>query len=240
MSAAGNTLDQTIALGVAANEVQQDADTVGTALKTMSMRLRGSKTDLEAAGLDAEGMASSTSKLRNELMSLAGVDIMLNEDTFKSSYDILMGIGEVWDSLSDINQANITELLFGKRQANIGSAILQNYERAQEIYETSLNSQGSATAENEKYLASVQGHLDQFMAKWESFSTSIANSEGLKIFIDLGGQIITILDQLTKFFGSATMLIVPFMAAMSKFGNVGKFKYALLQQGNTSCRMMVA
>ena len=34
MSAAGNTLDQTIALGVAANEVQQDADTVGTALKT--------------------------------------------------------------------------------------------------------------------------------------------------------------------------------------------------------------
>ena len=95
-----------IALGVAANEVQQDADTVGTALKTMSMRLRGSKTDLEAAGLDAEGMASSTSKLRDELMALSGVDIMLDENTFKSSYDILMEIGEVWDSLTDISQAN--------------------------------------------------------------------------------------------------------------------------------------
>lgn len=106
MSAAGNTLDQTIALGVAANEVQQDADTVGTALKTMSMRLRGSKTDVEDAGLDADGMASSVSKLREELISLSGVDIMLNNDTFKSSYDILMGIGEVWDSLSDINRAN--------------------------------------------------------------------------------------------------------------------------------------
>ena len=41
-----------IALGTAANEVQQDADTVGTALKTMSMRLRGSKTDVENAGLN--------------------------------------------------------------------------------------------------------------------------------------------------------------------------------------------
>ena len=51
MSAAGNTLDETIALGTVANEVQQDADVVGTALKTMSMRLRGSKTDLESAGL---------------------------------------------------------------------------------------------------------------------------------------------------------------------------------------------
>lgn len=69
-------------------------------------RLRGSKTDVEDAGLDADGMASSVSKLREELISLSGVDIMLNNDTFKSSYDILMGIGEVWDSLSDINRAN--------------------------------------------------------------------------------------------------------------------------------------
>lgn len=61
-------------------------------------------------------MATSVSKLRDELMSLSGVDIMLDEDTFKSSYDILIGMGEVWDNLSDINRANITELLFGKRQ----------------------------------------------------------------------------------------------------------------------------
>lgn len=51
-------------------------------------------------------MATSVSKLRDELISLTGVDIMENEDTFKSSYDILIGIGEVWDQLSDINQAN--------------------------------------------------------------------------------------------------------------------------------------
>lgn len=82
----------------------------------MSMRLRGSKTDLEDAGLDADGMASSVSKLRDEIMSLSGVDIMLDDTTFKSSYDILMDIGKVWDGLSDINRANVTELLFGKRQ----------------------------------------------------------------------------------------------------------------------------
>ena len=72
----------------------------------MSMRLRGSKSELEAAGLDVEGMASSTSKLREEMMALTGVDIMLDNDTFKSSYDILMGIGEVWDKLTDVSQAN--------------------------------------------------------------------------------------------------------------------------------------
>ena len=40
MAAAGSSLEETIALGVTANTVAQDADTVGTALKTMSMRLK--------------------------------------------------------------------------------------------------------------------------------------------------------------------------------------------------------
>ena len=120
---------------------------------------------------------------------------------------------------------------------NIGSAILQNYERAQEIYETSLNSTGSAEKENAKYLESVQGHLDQLQAKWESFSTSIADSAGLKMFIDLGGGVISVLDKLTQFFGSATMIAIPFLASMSKLGNIGNLN---MPSYGESYRMMVA
>lgn len=131
-------------------------------------------------------------------------------------------------------------VLFGKRQANIGSAILQNYERAQEIYETSLNSDGSATAENAKYLESVQGHLDQLMAKWESFSVTIANSDGLKAFIDIGGGIVSVLETLTNTFGSATMVALPFIGALSKLGNFGRLQYAPLRREQTSRRVMAA
>ena len=239
MAAANNDIDETIALGVAANTVVQDADVVGTALKTMSMRLRGSETELKSAGLDAEGMASSVSTLRDEVKSLSGVDIMLDEDNFKSSYQILMDIGKVWDNLQDVSQANILELLFGKRQGNIGAAILQNYELAEEILETSRDSAGSAEAENSKYLKSVQGHLDQLQARWQAFSTSIVDSAGMKVFIDVAGGIVSVLNGLTDAFGSVTMASLPFVGAMSKMGNLGK-KYALLQQGRTSCRMMVA
>ena len=51
-----------------------------TAFKTLTMRIRGAKTELEDAGLDTEGMADSVSKLREELLSLTGVDIQLDED----------------------------------------------------------------------------------------------------------------------------------------------------------------
>ncbi len=36
-------------------------------------------TELQQAGLDTEGMAESTAKLREEIMALSGVDIMKND-----------------------------------------------------------------------------------------------------------------------------------------------------------------
>lgn len=89
---------------------------VGTAFKTISMRIRGAKTELEEAGLETEGMAESTAKLREEIMALTGVDIMLNANEFKSTYQIMEEIADKWQDLTDIQQASVTELIAGKRQ----------------------------------------------------------------------------------------------------------------------------
>ena len=114
MSAANNSLDETIALITAANTVVQDPDKVGNAFKTVSMRIRGAKTELEEAGLETDGMVESTAKLREEIMALSGVDIMLDKNTFKSTYQILDELSVKWEDLSDIAQASITELIAGK------------------------------------------------------------------------------------------------------------------------------
>ena len=114
MKAANNTLEETIALITAGNAVMQDPERVGNGLKTISMRIRGATTELEAAGESTEGMAKSTASLRKEVMALAGVDIMQNETTFKSTYQILDELSERWSNLTDIEQASLTELLAGR------------------------------------------------------------------------------------------------------------------------------
>ncbi len=106
MSAANNSLEETISLISAANSVVQDPAKIGNGLKTISMRLRGATTELEQAGLDTEGMAESTSKLREEIMALSGVDIMLDNNTFKSTYQILEELSKKWKDLTDIQRAN--------------------------------------------------------------------------------------------------------------------------------------
>lgn len=117
LEAAGNTIDESLALIASANTVVQDPEKVGTALRTVSMYLRSAKTEAEAAGESTEGMVESVSKLREELLKLTNnkVDIMLNDDTFKSSFEILKEISQVWDQLTDVTQANILEKLAGKR-----------------------------------------------------------------------------------------------------------------------------
>jgi len=240
LHAGGNDIDESIALFTAGQTVLQDAASMGTVLKTTSMRLRGASTDeMQEAGLDTDNLASSVSKLRDDLLSLTGVDIQLDENTFKSTYQILIEIADVWDNLTDISRANVLEKLAGKRNANALAAIIENADIAREAYDVSANqSQGSALREQETWSKSLAGHLGELQAKWESFSTTIANSEGLKALIDLGGGVVSILEGMTKAFGSATILALPFIAALSKLGNVGK--YALLQQDTSSCRMIAA
>lgn len=64
------------------------------------------KTDLEEAGLETDGMAESTAKLREEIKALSGVDIMENDTTFKSTYKILDELSTKWQDLTDIQRAN--------------------------------------------------------------------------------------------------------------------------------------
>ena len=114
LKAGGNDLNESLGLLVAGNLIQQDASTTAAALKILSLRIRGAKADLEEMGESTDGLADSTSKMREEIKGLTGVDIMLDEDTFKSTAEIIKEIGAVWDNLTDVSKAATLEKLAGE------------------------------------------------------------------------------------------------------------------------------
>lgn len=221
LAAANNTLDQSIALITAANTVVQDPDQVGTAFKTISMRIRGAKTELEEAGLETEGMVESTAKLREEIMALSGVDIMLDENTFKSTYDIMDELSAKWQDLTDIQQASITELIAGKRQGNIVSSLMENFDIAREALKDSESSAGSAMAEHEKWMESLEAKVKQFTAAWEELSQAFMDDSFLKSLVDTGTGVLSTLTKIIDKFGTLPTLLTVVAGAMS-FKNVGE------------------
>ena len=200
MHAANNSLDETIALATAANTIVQDPEKVGTTLKTVSMYLRAAKTEAEEAGEATDGMATSVSELRKDILALTNnkVDIQIDEDTFKSTYQILKELSEVWGELTDLTQANILEMVGGKRNSNVVAALLDNFSVAEKALKTSADSAGSALKENEKVLESIQGKINIMKASFETLSNNVISSDLVKAFVDAGTGILDLLNGIAK------------------------------------------
>lgn len=70
--------------------------------------MRGTKTSLEEAGLETDGMAESVSQLQAKLKALTHgkVDIMIDANTFKSTTAILKEMSQAWQDMTDIERAD--------------------------------------------------------------------------------------------------------------------------------------
>ena len=108
----------------------------------MSARIRGAETELQQLNEETDEYTKTTSKLRDLVMGLTGFDIMEDEDTFKDIYEIILGIGQEWQNLTDAEQASLGEALAGKRNANALYAVLGNLDTLQSAYETAEESAG--------------------------------------------------------------------------------------------------
>ena len=237
MKAANNTIEETIALITAANTIVQNPESVGTTLKTVSMYLRAAKTEAEEAGESTDGMAGSISELRESILKLTGqkVDIQIDDDTFKSTYQILKELSAVWDSLTDVSRANILEMVGGKRNSNVVSALLENFSVAERAFQTASNSAGSALAENEKHLDSISGKINKFESAWQSLSVTIVSSGITKAIIDIGTGMATAADAIVGFVGATGGFasIIPILTAIeAKFG-IFKTLFNSLNSGAT-------
>lgn len=214
LSVAGNDMDEAIALVTAGNQIIQDPKKVGNGLRTIALRLTGTKEgaeQLESLGEDVSDMITTESKLRATIMeatkvsgnNFKGFDILDDNGNYKSTYEILLGISEVYDQIvardkeTHSNNMNLLlETLAGKNRANIAASILQNGDLLREVYEDSQVSFGSAMEENQKYMDSISGHIAQLKNAYaELWATSI-NRETINFFVDLAKAVVTVADKL--------------------------------------------
>lgn len=147
---------------------------------------------VEEAGLETDGMAETTSQLQAKLKALTDgkVDIMIDANNFKNTTQILREMAKEWENLTDVEQAASLELLGGKRQANTLAAILNNFDIVEDAIKASEGSAGSALAENEKVLDSIEGKIQRFTNSTELFWSNLLDSDVIKMFVDLGRIIV--------------------------------------------------
>lgn len=170
-------------------------------------------------------MVESTATLRAEIQALSGVDIMLDKNNFKSTYQIMDELSQKWENLTDIQQATITELMAGKHQGNVFASLMTNFDTARDALETSLNSSGSAMREHEKWQQSLEAQINKLKASWQGLSQAFLKSDFLKGalngIIGLIDGITTLIDKV----GTLPTLVGAFAGGLSAFKNNGIFTF---------------
>lgn len=204
---AGVGIEQASALLTGANTIMQDPDTVSQGLKVIALRIRGVKTELVEMGEETDGVLN-TAKLQEKIKGLTGVDIIGDDGGFRNIYDILMDIAKVWDDLDSMSQAAVVEAMAGKNRANVFTSMMVQAETIKEAYEVAMDSEGSAMAENEKYLESIQGHIDQFNNSVQTMWMNFIDSDAVKWFVHAGKAIVDVLDGMSKSIGALPTLII--------------------------------
>lgn len=153
------------------------------------------KADLKSMRESTDGLVDSTSKLRKELKSLTGVDIMLDDNNFKSTAQIIKEIGANWSQMTDVSRAAALEKIAGKNRASTVAGLIENYKTIDEVTEAASNADNSALEENSKYLDSVDGKLQQLTNRYQEFWANTIDDEKLKSGIS---ALTTIIELATK------------------------------------------
>ena len=216
LALAGTDIEQASAMITGIAEITQDAPEAGNALKIFSMRIRGMKGELEELGEEVDDNIDSISKVQTQILNLTKGKVNIFDDSgeFRNYYEIMQEIAAIYDSLGSTEQASLSEILFGKLRGNAGGALIQAFQSGQieKAYQSAVESMGSAYAEQEKWMDSLQAKTQQLQAAWEELSVTVMNSEFLKGLVDAGTTILTVLNTIIENIGVLNTLLISLAA----------------------------
>lgn len=228
MAVANNTLEETIALETAAVEITRNAESTGTAFKTISMRIRGYDEETEELSEDLKNISGDIADLTKTSKTPGGISLFTDENktTYKSTYQILKEISEIYDELTDKQQADLLEKLAGKRGGQVVGSLLLNFEAAEKALKEMEQAAGSADAEMSIIEESIDYKLNALKETW------VGNAQDLLKRDDFG----KLVDGLTKL-SEAIGLVIEKAGLLGTIG-IGAGAFAGIK--NVGINMLVA
>ena len=238
LSIAGNSLEQTAGMVTGITEVTQDPEKAGNSLKVLSMRLRGMKGELQELGEETDSNVENLSQMQGKVLNLTQGKVNIFDDAgnFKSTYEIMQSIADVYDDLTDTDKADLLETIAGKNRANEVAALIQNWNRVTQATKSAENSTGSAMEEQEKYADSLQGRLNSLSSSLQTISNNALDSGFLKGLVSGATGAVNAVNKIIETFDTIPTVVGAASIAMSAFGK-GVFKTVIDETGKSKIEL---
>ena len=232
----GVDVDQLSAqLATIVSVTRQDANVVGTALKTIYARMG----DLKVDGVDEFG--TSLGDVSSQMQQM-GINVLDETGNLRDMGEVIEEVAAKWGTWTDAQQQAAAVAIAGKRQYNNLIALFENWDMYESSKSTSEGAMGTLQKQQEIYMDSLEARLQRLGTAGERVFDAIFDSESMKDFID---GVTVAVDRLAEFvesiggggnlllgFGSIAMRVFSSQIAggISKtITNLGIMKKAILQ-----------
>lgn len=177
-------------LGTGTAVTQRSGSEIARGLRTIMMNIRQIRGETEDGELiDGESIANASKALKE----FAGISTMENGELRLAS-DVLDELADKWENLDTVQQSAIAEALAGKRQANVLTSLIANWDMVEKQMKEYASGAGSALQENEIYMDSWEAKLNQLSSKWTEFISHLVKTDAIKVSLDGLTGLISALD----------------------------------------------
>lgn len=192
---AGVSMDKLLGYLAAIGETTQSGmSEVGTTLNAVFSRMGNIKLSrLKDYDNNGEDLSNVETVLRG-----VGISLRDSANSFRDFDKVLDETANNWSNYSDVQQRAIASAFAGTHHMNEFIVLMENYDKALEYTEKSLNSSGEAMDKFSAYEKSVEAHTESFNNAIQSLSDTAVDSGLVNFFIDLGTTGVKAIDGLVS------------------------------------------
>ena len=175
---------------------RESASVIGSSLKSLSARYGSIKTDPSAL-VDAEGQEISLNKIDKALKSI-GVSIKDANGQLRDMDDVVLELGEKWNTLNRNEQRFVATAFAGNLQSNRFLALVSNIDEYKKALEVANDSEGTGALQFNKTLDNIETRLTKLKTAWQLFYTDSGIEKAIKNVITGLTNILNGLNKLPK------------------------------------------
>jgi TP901 family phage tail tape measure protein len=199
-------------MGVIAKGIEttrEAPENIGTAFKTIFARMR-EVTDMGKAMED--GMT-----LNRVEKALKSVGVALRDDVgqFRNLENVLMDVGEKWDTLGSIEQAYLATALAGSRQQPRLLAIFNDFARTKELIEISAAAAGELSVQHIEFMGGSEAAFTSLRTSWEKLTMAFVQTDFIIFAINSLANVLNAFGSIIEFMGPGVTTFILTIGGLS-------------------------
>lgn len=152
---------------------------------------------------DIENLSGKIADLTKTASTPGGISLFTDDakTEYKSTYQLLKEISEIYDQLTDKEQAELLEVLAGKRQGQIIAATINNFGSVEKALDNIANSAGSADREMNVIMDGLDYKLNRLKETGTGIAQNLFERDEMKSIVDGFTSFLEVIDTLTSKIG---------------------------------------